>query len=457
MDGQAFDRLARALGGAMTRRGSLRAAAGGALAAGAAASLAAKHRRRKPGAEGPCGDGTRKQNICMKDSECCTNICNRKTGKRNKDEKGRCRCIRRGGPCKENRNCCNTLTCGGGICGGGAPDPTPTPSPIPDVCEVCASGCPYSTVAAAIAAASAGAIITIDNGTYNEDLTIDKDLTLKNCNGSAPVLRNLTAGGRTITFTATAAPWPNVVIDSVTVTSSSGTGNDGGGIKGVANLTLTGTSVVKECQAAQDGGCIEIGDGTNVVTLTIEGDTIIEDCTTQFGDGGGAFVDSYSNLVVTGNPVIRNNSAGGGGGGLYTYYGANATLTGGTITGNTAASDGGGLFCYADSTTLPSLVLGGTVKITGNTATGSNGGGVYLSAAMTSITIDGDAEISGNTAGADGGGMYIQSPATISGNASITNNSGSGVFGQGTGALTVTPPAAVTGNTPSNCTGTVSC
>jgi hypothetical protein len=69
-----------------------------------------------PGVEGPCGNGTRKDNICMENSQCCTGVCDLSVRKKNVDKMGRCRCIARGGACTEDSNCCNS-PCIGNICG----------------------------------------------------------------------------------------------------------------------------------------------------------------------------------------------------------------------------------------------------------------------------------------------------------------------------------------------------
>jgi hypothetical protein len=48
----------------------------------------------------------------------------------------------------------------------------------------CSGGTPcYTTISAAVSAASAGETITVDDGTYNENVTIDKNLTLISLNG----------------------------------------------------------------------------------------------------------------------------------------------------------------------------------------------------------------------------------------------------------------------------------
>ncbi|MGI9252801.1 MAG: hypothetical protein ACR2J8_03575, partial [Thermomicrobiales bacterium] len=148
MDQSSFDRIARLLGGATTRRSGLQAALGAAFGLGVAGADAKsggksrdKHRggNRRPAVEGPCGNGSRKDNICTRDKDCCTDICNVKAGKKNIDGKGRCRCHRRGKACKADKNCCNTLTCVNGVCGGGGGGSNiPTSFPCVagvDICE----------------------------------------------------------------------------------------------------------------------------------------------------------------------------------------------------------------------------------------------------------------------------------------------------------------------------------
>ncbi|MGI9252235.1 MAG: hypothetical protein ACR2J8_00680, partial [Thermomicrobiales bacterium] len=252
MDHSSFDRLARLLGGATTRRAGLRTALGSLLGLAALDDAAGKDKSKgKPGSkdknrgnhdhshrpepEGPCGNGSRKDNACLKNSECCTGLCNTKRAKKNVDGKGRCRCIQRGRKCAESRNCCNTLSCDDGVCGGNVSPNVPVPTSEPcrkgvDTCadadasctvydtrepvgtfclipfqgacekdadcenascslgvcvtcscsgcptgtcepDVCASGCTHSTIQAAIDAASSGDVIRIAPGTYSEDIT----------------------------------------------------------------------------------------------------------------------------------------------------------------------------------------------------------------------------------------------------------------------------------------------
>ncbi|MFM9105570.1 MAG: hypothetical protein ACKOWF_02590, partial [Chloroflexota bacterium] len=76
MDQSSFDRIARLFGGverAEARDGNSgkRHARGHGTASRHGSGKARRHSRRPP-AERPCGDGSRKDNICTKDKQCCT-------------------------------------------------------------------------------------------------------------------------------------------------------------------------------------------------------------------------------------------------------------------------------------------------------------------------------------------------------------------------------------------------
>ena len=113
MDQASFDRLTRLLGSSRSRRAGLASLIGALTAAAPAAGTG----RKRPSPEGACGPA-RKDNICRKDKDCCTGICDIGLGNKNKDRKGRCRCRSNGQSCSEDRNCCGTkMICIGGVCG----------------------------------------------------------------------------------------------------------------------------------------------------------------------------------------------------------------------------------------------------------------------------------------------------------------------------------------------------
>ncbi|MFM9107120.1 MAG: hypothetical protein ACKOWF_10545, partial [Chloroflexota bacterium] len=133
MEARRFDAIAARLGAAATRRGALMGAlgalfSGATLAAATPVGASRKRRKGRGNAQGPCGDGSRKDNRCAKNGDCCTGFCQKNL--KNKDRDGRCRCIRRGQPCKPSQTCCNSQ-CLKGVCGVGiatgkacAPDDT---------------------------------------------------------------------------------------------------------------------------------------------------------------------------------------------------------------------------------------------------------------------------------------------------------------------------------------------
>lgn len=122
-----FDAAVRALrqhGGATRRHGILAALAiifGG----GAGVSLARGRNGGHPGSEGPCKGLKRPDNICKRDRDCCTEVCNLDAGRANDDGLGRCRCKRAGESCTADRNCCRRgarpLACVSGVCGSSGP------------------------------------------------------------------------------------------------------------------------------------------------------------------------------------------------------------------------------------------------------------------------------------------------------------------------------------------------
>jgi hypothetical protein len=116
MDTSSFDRIARLFGSALSRRTGL-----GLVAAALAGRAVLIDADAAPTPAGPCKSTRRPDNICTKNSDCCTRLCNTKLGKKNRDGLGRCRCVNRGGRCTDDRNCCSRrgqqMVCNSGVCG----------------------------------------------------------------------------------------------------------------------------------------------------------------------------------------------------------------------------------------------------------------------------------------------------------------------------------------------------
>lgn len=547
MDGNVFDGIAIAFSGASTRRDGVRALLAVALGAGSSGSAAAapaRRRMRHPNAEGPCKTTKRPDNVCTRDSECCTNICNTKTGDRNKDRKGRCRCIRRGGPCTATRNCCSRggqqMTCNNGICGDADPGPGPGPSPIPtgqscvdgvdtcldaaascttyfqtttpgtfcllpngascaasgdcrsddcsggvcaaESCDVCATGCPYSTVQAALNAPPAtGAVIRIDDGTYTEDLIAPAvSFTLTNCNGSTPVLKNASDDTRTLVLgsSSDSTPYETITISNITITGK-GTPVAGdsypitppaagdGGIDAYTNLILDGTAKVTGCNwnGRPGGGGIAMLPKSEIVTLTVRGTAEVSDNYSQF-DGGGIIGDSYSNapIILEGNALVTRNFAGNEGGGIYTGYENIVRISGSaTVSHNRSVSEGGGVSCYGYTNGQPVFIMRENASVVFNSSLDGSpgmgdGGGLYVGAGqdttLFSAEFHDNALVADNQSANQGGGLAVDVTANVllTNSARITRNDaakgGGGVYGAD---LDIRESAQVISNTPEDC------
>ncbi|HYE79488.1 MAG TPA: right-handed parallel beta-helix repeat-containing protein, partial [bacterium] len=163
---------------------------------------------------------------------------------------------------------------------------------------VCPAGpptCDYSSIQAAINAASDGDVIAVGAGTYNESLRIDKELTIdgdspgsviinvsgENSAGIRTRANNVTLQDFTVTGAASSysvkiegingVPATGIVIDNVVVQNSSKTGID---VNGVNGLTIEDVTVRNS----------QLGNG---VTLTDVRNATLERITTENNTWGG--------------------------------------------------------------------------------------------------------------------------------------------------------------------------
>jgi hypothetical protein len=395
MDHSSFDRLARLLGGATSRRDGLKAAIGATLGLGVLADASAKSHgpsrgKGGPAAEGPCKSTKRPDNICTKNSQCCTGLCNTKTGKKNKDGKGRCRCVSKGGTCTANRNCCSRgnqqMTCNNGICGNPAPACTPT---------VCPTGCTYSTVQDAVDAATAGDTIQIGEGTYVEVVTIEKNLTLEACT-TATIID--TGGDRTMYIVGSAVELINIIVDGTGVfdVDDMNQAIAGGGIDCDGQLTLSGTSAVTHGTNTDSpfgvGGLTLYGTGC---ALTMNDTAKISLCNATDGTGG-VLTDSGCTIVMNDASEISDNYGYRNGGGVLLFE-STMTMNGtSSVRGNTAGNDGGGVYLEGSTSSPASLTMNNTAIITNNRSEDGSGGGVFSNDNANTLTRNGSSSVTGN-------------------------------------------------------------
>ena len=317
--------------------------------------------------------------------------------------------------------------------------------------NVCPSGCAFSEIAPAVAAAKDGDTISVAPGTYAGGFTIDVSVKLA---GAGPGRTIISGGGPVMTIGRIfASSEPTVSVEGVTITggvtrsspeSIPCTGKDGvwaagGGIEVPPSTDFSG------------GGCNDFGGGATV-TITnsiISGNQVAPSDTMPFDPCGGCPVawargggiDTSGSLTLA-NTTVSDNRIGSAsglgtltrfadGGGIFSGRG-DMTISNSAIRGNQTAvsphgvnADAGGIAFSVDTNGTP--VAGGSFtmsnsSVANNSATVNSdfgfgdvpSGGVHIKGGAQSVSIT-NSTISGNAAtttttngfftGADTGGV----------------------------------------------------
>jgi hypothetical protein len=262
---------------------------------------------------------------------------------------------------------------------------------------VCPSGCQYSQIGLAVAAAGNGDTIKVGPGTYQGGITIGVSVKLVGAGAGSTVIRG---GDHVLTVGALgASSEPTVSISGVTITG------------GLARSSPESVPYFKEEGVVAAGGGVEIppqtvpkkGPPTNGATVTISDSVITGNtadpvravslgphgppcpggsCPIAWALGGG--IDSWGSLTLV-NTTVSNNTAGSAaglpaicsdcdGGGIFSAQGSVA-MTGTTVSGNRAIAaapngqfaEGGAVFVRLDFTGSDALTVSNST-VTGNSA-----------------------------------------------------------------------------------------
>ena len=322
---------------------------------------------------------------------------------------------------------------------------------------VCASGCQYTSINAAIDAASNGDVILLAAETYYEGSVINTD-------GKAITLRGATDKSGD----------PASILDGADSHQVIECQNDEDASTRFENL------VVQNGYADDDGGGMFMRDCTPTLVnchflynrggdvggaLKVNGEfggPILTDCIFIGNEAkeGGAIYLASSNITMI-DCRFEGNAATGvsysDGGAFFLNNRCLAVLTGCTFSGNTADRDAGAIYLDGVSSNPESLAMI-DCEISNNRA-GENGGGIfadfYAILNMENCTVDGNAA----TAGDGGGIMNVRnSTATLVG-CTLSDNTaggrGGGVFtGEDDDSVTSVVDLVLCGNTPENIGGT---
>lgn len=203
-----------------------------------------------------------------------------------------------------------------------------------------------NSIEAAINAANSGDVIEVCEGIYNENLTINEDITLRSTFPLDPDVRDATVIAGVSSDSAVIRIINDCHLYGLTVQDGISS-YSGGGI-----YINTSTAPVVEYNKIIDnegvhGGGLEITGGSQAVIAN----NIFENNNANIG--GGIFI--YNSEPEISNNSILNNFAADNGGGIAVYYNSESTIYNNTITGNEADADdsdsgsGGGIYVSNDS------------------------------------------------------------------------------------------------------------
>lgn len=237
--------------------------------------------------------------------------------------------------------------------------------------EVCASGCPYTELGPALAAARNGDTVRVAAGTYAGGVAIQTSISLLGAGAGKTII---SGGGPVITIgTFGAKSQPTVVLAGLTVTGGMTTSSPiSGAWVGADNVIALGggIEILPTADYFQGGGTVTIRDSA------ITGNQVAPTSTQPFGPpcpGGpcsfawakGGGIDNWGSLTLVRTTVSHNVAAGvasdANGGGISTWHGGSLTLDHSRITDNDAIAsapdgryaEGGGIF--ADDGTKVSI------------------------------------------------------------------------------------------------------
>jgi hypothetical protein len=223
---------------------------------------------------------------------------------------------------------------------------------------VCASGCDYASIKAAIAAPTTldGDTLAIAAGTHTEaGITVDKSLTLQGERAATTIVQAAASQSAATDRVFTIPSGVTVTLQALTIRYGH-TAGSGGGVSNAGTLLLTDSTI--------RGNKARIGGGlSNHGTLLLTDSTVSGNTARYYGGG----VYNYRGTLTLTRSTVSSNTTRDAGGGLRTYGGP-LTLTHSTVSGNSAATGGGLRTSDAKLTLTHSTV-------SGNSA--ATGGGLY--------------------------------------------------------------------------------
>lgn len=298
-----------------------------------------------------------------------------------------------------------------------------------DTYTVCDMGCDYTTITDAIAAASSGDIIDVQNAVHTEEnINIDKNLTIKGQGQTTTIVQanavqaNAVDGVFKILTVGLTVIFQDMTIQNGNADGTmSSTLDNGGGVyikcNAATNVTFTNVTITNNKAQGDRGGGVYITDdssGEGTVTFT---NCVISnnEATGSAGDGGGVANRGADVLTMT-NCTISGNIAGDDGGGYYVFEdGSTNKFINCTIFNNSAGASSsdegraGGL--YFSSASTFSLFNCTIVNNTVSTAATLQGAGIYHTSSSSTLELT-NTIVANNSGASTGNDIYTASGST---------------------------------------------
>lgn len=308
--------------------------------------------------------------------------------------------------------------------------------------DVCASGCAYNTIQAALNDnATVGTTLQLAGETFFENVEITRSITLVGAGTGMTII-----DGQVTDTAVLIIGDPTVSISNLTIRNGDSTTNGGGIHNGAGHLTLTDV-IVEENQARNGAGIVNadvmildnVTVRNNVADEIVATVSVCEDCA-----GGG--INNQGIMTLT-NSIIHGNTAQFGGGienaNMGTLIATNVELYSNSAADNPSdPSAGGGLENLGTMTMTNSIIRNndapngagvsnsGTLTIVGSgiysNIADTRGGGIHNSFNLTVQT----SNIYDNQAGSSGGGgISSESGDVVVEQTAVYNNSATGPGG----------------------------
>ncbi|WP_406660946.1 NosD domain-containing protein [Methanolobus sp. ZRKC3] len=166
----------------------------------------------------------------------------------------------------------------------------------------------YSSISAALANAADGDTIIVSDGTYNENIVVDREVTIRSQSGAVSTIVNSSSDSDAFDITAS-----NVIINGFTVTGASASSMVGIYLNSTSNCTVS----------------------NNIVTGNYCGIDLDSSSNNTLSNNNASLNDNYGiSLDSSSNNSLANNTANGNYYGINFYYSSNNEITNNNASNN---------------------------------------------------------------------------------------------------------------------------